>query len=176
MQHDDKTANPFNEYTKRLKAISGKRKKTDEDYMELAAIEWAASLYHTPNKGYFIKAECFEGTFLAAAKAFKQGTIFQQSVRIPIDPVFRFKHDKLIPDELYKLDEYKDLRNVKINKVKILRCRPIFNEWSTEIEIWYDEERLNEADIINFAEYGGRYIGVCDYRPKYGRFSVKVLD
>ena len=34
LQHDDKMANPFNDYTKRMKAISSKRKKTDDDLME----------------------------------------------------------------------------------------------------------------------------------------------
>ena len=35
LQHDDKMANPFNDYTKRMKAISSKRKKTDDDLMEM---------------------------------------------------------------------------------------------------------------------------------------------
>ena len=39
LQHDDKMANPFNDYTKRMKAISSKRKKTDDDLMEIARIE-----------------------------------------------------------------------------------------------------------------------------------------
>lgn len=58
LQHDDKMANPFNDYTKRMKAISSKRKKTDDDLMEMARIEWMASLYHTERKGYYMKAEC----------------------------------------------------------------------------------------------------------------------
>ena len=176
LQHDDKTANPFNEYTKRLKEISGKRKKTDEDLLEMAKIEWNASLYHTSQKGYFIKAECFEGSLLAAAKAFKQGTIFKQAVRIPTDPVFKFKHQKLTPVELFQMDEYKDFRPVKVNNSKILRCRPIFNEWETQIEIWFDETRLDDSDILRIVDYAGKYIGVCDYRPKFGRFNASLLD
>lgn len=176
LQHDDKTANPFNEYTKKMKAISSKRKKTEDDLFEMASIEWEASLYHTQQKGYFIKAECFEGTFLAAAKSFKLGQVFKQAFRIPTDPVFKFKHNKLTPSELFQMDEYKDFRTVKVNNSKILRCRPIFNEWSTVIEIWYDETRLDESDILKFVEYGGKYIGVCDYRPKFGRFNATQIQ
>lgn len=172
LMHDDKTANPFNSFTKELKAISAKRKKTEDDLLGMARIEWTASLYYTKEQGYFIKTECFEAAFLAAAKSKKLGTAFKQSVRIPDNPVFHFKHEKLSPSELFDMDAYKDCRTVKIGTSKILRCRPIFNQWSCEIEIWFDETRLNEEEIIQIVEYGARYIGICDYRPKYGRFTV----
>lgn len=176
LQHDDKTANPFNPFTKRLKEISGKRKKTEDDLLDMARIEWEASLYYTPDAGYFIKAECFEGTFLAAAKAFKQGTTFKQAVAIPSNPVFEFKHSKLSPDQLFAMDEYKDFRTVKVMNSKVLRCRPIFTNWACTVELWYDELRFDESDMIRIVEYAGKYIGVCDYRPKFGRFNVEVLS
>ncbi|WP_293666378.1 hypothetical protein [uncultured Parabacteroides sp.] len=176
LMHDDKTANPFNEYSKQLKAISSKRKKSDDDLLEMARIEWMAGLYYTKEQGYFIKAECFEGTFLAAAKAKKLGKPFKESVSIPDNPSLEFKHKKLVPDQLFELDEYKDFRTVKIMSSKVIRCRPIFNQWSCEIEIWFDETRLNEEEVIQIVEYGARYIGVCDYRPKYGRFTVERID
>lgn len=175
LQHDDKTANPFNEYTKQLKAISGKRKKTEDDLFEMARIEWSASLYHTPKKGYFIKAECFEASLLAGAKSKKLGTIFKQAVSIPDEPTFHFKDDNKTPAQLFEIDAYKDFRTVKVQQSKILRCRPIFNEWSCEIEVWYEETRIDETDILQIVEYAGRYIGICDYRPKYGRFNATLI-
>lgn len=176
LMHDDKTANPFNDYTKQLKAISAKRKKTDDDLLEMARIEWMASLYYTEQEGYFIKAECFEATFLAAAKSKKLGTAFKQSVRIPDNPVFHFKQEKLPPAKLFELDCYKDFRTVKVQQSKVLRCRPIFNDWHCEVELWYDETRLDEAELLQIVEYAGRFIGVCDYRPKFGRFSAERLN
>ena len=85
--------NPFNDYTKRMKAISSKRKKTDDDLMEMARIEWMASLYHTERKGYYMKAECIEAAMLAAAKDKKLGKAFQAAVSVPDDPVFHFEHE-----------------------------------------------------------------------------------
>lgn len=175
LMHDDKTANPFNEYTKQLKVISAKRKKTEDDLLGMARIEWTASLYHTEQAGYFIKAECFEATFLAAAKSKKLGTAFKQAVRIPDNPVFHFKHEKLQPEQLFDMDAYKDFRTVKIGTSKILRCRPIFNDWYCEIELWYDETRLDEAELQEIVAYAGRFVGVCDYRPKFGRFVATEI-
>lgn len=176
MEHDDKTANPFNEFTKQLKALSSKRKKTEDDLLEMARIEWLSALYYTPKDGYYMKAECFEGSFYEAAKTKKLGKIFREALRIPDNPVFHFEHETLPPDKLFKLDEYKDFRTVKIQRSKVLRCRPIFNEWSCEIEVWFEETRLNEQEIIEVVNYAGRYIGLCDYRPKYGRFEVEGVE
>ena len=157
--------------------ISSKRKKTETDLLEMARIEWEAGLYFDDKQGgYFMKAECFEGALFEAAKAKKLGKTFKESMRININPVFHFEHDKLSPKELFKLDAYKDFRTVKIQRAKILRCRPIFNDWSCEVEIWYEETRLNAHEIREVIEYAGRYIGICDYRPKYGRFEVELID
>jgi len=175
LQHDDKTANPFNPFTKRLKEISGKRKKTEDDLLAMAEIEWEASLYYNQKDGYHIKAECFEGTFLSAAKAFKLGQVFKQSVSVPINPKLNFRDNTLLPADLFKKDEYKDFRTVKISTSKILRCRPIFQEWSCTVEVWFDEVRIDEIDLMQILNYSGKYIGVCDYRPKFGRFNLKKI-
>nr|DAF41316.1 MAG TPA: hypothetical protein [Caudoviricetes sp.] len=175
LMHDDKSANPFCEFSKQLKAISSKRKKTEDDLLEMARIEWTASLYHTEQAGYFIKAECFEATFLAAAKSKKLGTAFKQVVRIPDNPVFHFKHEKLSPSELFEMDCYKDFRTVKVQQSKILRCRPVFNNWYCKIELWYDETRIDEDELLHIVEYAGKFIGVCNYRPKFGRFVAEKM-
>lgn len=172
LQHDDKMANPFNEYTKQMKAISSKRKKTEDDLMEMAWIEWRASLYYTGKKGYYMKAECIEAALLASAKDKKLGKAFKASVSVPEDPVFHFEQEALPPEELFKMNEYKDFRTVKIQRAKILRCRPIFNDWHCDVEIWYEESRLDKRELKEIVEFAGRYIGICDYRPKYGRFKA----
>lgn len=176
LEHDDKTANPFNDFSRRLKAISSKRKKTEDDLLAMARIEWESALYYTPKEGYFMKAECFEGAFYEAAKTKKLGKTFKEAVRIPDNPAFHFKHEKLTPEKLFQKEEYKDFRTVKIQRAKVLRCRPIFNEWGCEVNIWYEETRLNEQEIIDVVNYAGRYIGLCDYRPKYGRFAVEGME
>lgn len=45
LMHDNKAANPLNPYAKAMKALTGKRKKTDDDLAEIARIEWEAGLY-----------------------------------------------------------------------------------------------------------------------------------
>lgn len=175
LMHDDKTANPLDDYSKKLKPLNAKRKKTYDDYAKIAAIEWEASLYYTKEKGYYIKSECFEASFLEAAKSKKLGNVFKQSVNIPDNPVLVFPHMELTPDKLFEKSQYVDMRTVKVMRNKVMRCRPIFNEWSCEVTIWFYETRLDESEIEQIVEYAAQYIGVCDYRPKYGRFTAERI-
>ena len=173
LMHDDKTANPLNEYTKKMKALTSKRKKTDDDLLEIAKIEWEASLYYTPNKGYFIKGDCFAASFLEAAKSMKLGKAFKQAVSIPDDPELIFPDRGLAPETLWKKPQYVDMSTVKVMRNKVMRTRPIFPEWSCEVTLFFDETRLNEEEIMLIVNHAAQYIGVCDYRPKYGRFNAE---
>lgn len=176
LQHDDKAANPFNEYARSLKILADKSRKTEEDLMEMARIEWLASLYYTPQHGYFLKAECFEGALCEAARAKKLGKVFREAVRVEDDPAFRFEHEWLPPEKLFLREEYRDLRTVKSRSARIVRCRPIFRQWSCRVEVRYDRTRLNERQVVDAMNYAGMYIGLCDYRPKYGRFAVAGFE
>lgn len=142
----------------------------------MARIEWMASLYYTPQNGYFMKAECFEGALYEAAKAKKLGKVFREAVRAVENPAFRFKHEKLVPEKLFLREEYKDFRTVKNRSQRIVRCWPIFRQWSCRVEVRYDRTRLNERQVVDAMNYAGMYIGLCDYRPRYGRFAVAGVE
>jgi hypothetical protein len=67
-----------------------------------------------------------------------------------------------------------DVRGVKVAMAKLMRCRPKFNEWSAEFTIAYNEEVLNAEEIKKAIHDAGQLIGVCDYRPRFGKFSAEV--
>jgi len=171
MMHSDKTANPFNEYTKKLKALTGKRKKTDEDLSAISQLEWEASLYWN-GKNYFLPNSLIEATILASAKMFKMGPLVKQGVIVEDNATFEFTHDKLKPVDLYKLEQYIDLRSVRVNQSKVLRCRPLFNEWKSSFNITTIDEKIDIANIKQIIENAGKYVGFGDFRPRFGRFVV----
>lgn len=174
LMHSDKTANPLNDFTKRLKAVTSKRKKTDEDIADIAKIEWEASLYYE-NGTYILPSQNIEATLLASAKMFKQGVLFKQAITMYDDATFTFQHSKLKPMELYEFKQYIDQRTVKVGQAKTMRCRPYFREWESIFTLFYDDAKLNREDVINIVKNAGMYVGIGDYRPKYGRFDVEVI-
>lgn len=172
LQHDDKLLNHFSEEARRFKMLSARKPKDESTVKEMCRIEWHAALYHTPQKGYYIKAEAFEGAFHAAAKSEKSGKLFKEAVRIPQDPALHFPDEGLTPDELFEREEYLHYAAVKVQNRKIFRCRPIFRQWHCTVELCYDEERMDAAALRRIADYAGRFVGICDHRPKYGRFTA----
>jgi hypothetical protein len=175
LMHSDKTANPLNSYTKKLKEFTGKRNKTDDDHLAIAEIEFEASLYWNERQGYFIPSANIEATLLASAKHFKLGQLWKQAAVVINDAPLIFRHSKLPPAELFKLPQYVDIRTVKVQASKNMRCRPIFHEWNFEFEVMLDEGKLNESQVDQVIKNAGSYIGIADWRPKFGRFEVEKL-
>lgn len=174
LMHSDVTANPLHPLTKELKALTSKRKKTDEDYERIAKAEFIASLYWKKESGFFMPAKNIDATLLTSAKMFKLGVIWKQGAFVDTDASFVFPHAKLSPEDLYEYDGmlYRDMQTVKIGTAKTVRCRPAFNSWSFEFTIILDEAKLNERQVDEIVENAGRYVGICDYRPRYGKFNV----
>ena len=56
-----------------------------------------------------------------------------------------------------------------------MRTRPVFEEWQLELEIELDLTVLDPAKIDQLIEEAGRYQGLGDYRPLYGRFLGKAV-
>jgi hypothetical protein len=176
LMHSDVTANPLHHLTKKLKELTKKKSKTDEDLLEIAKVEFEAGCYWNAEMGYYLPSSLLEAAFYASAKHFKQGTLWKQACFVPEDAAFNFKHRNIVPLELFNMTQYRDLRTVKISGTsKTIRCRPKFTEWEIDIEIVLDEAKLNEADIDSIVKNAGLYVGFCDWRPKFGRFDVKKL-
>ena len=53
-----------------------------------------------------------------------------------------------------------------------MRVRPRFENWKLECEFFIDPTELDERDLLEHVEYGGHFIGLGDYRKRYGKFAV----
>lgn len=174
LMHSDRTANPLNPQTKALKVVTSKRKKTDEDHYEIARLEFIASCYY--NGKWYLPSANIEAMLLASAKHFKMGTIIKQALIIPDDATFEFSDDKLKPEDLFHVDEYVDQRTVKISQAKNIRTRPIFNSWKSVFVCWLDTDKMNVEQLIQIIENAGKYVGIGDYRPRFGKFTITKTD
>ena len=69
-----------------------------------------------------------------------------------------------------------DLMPVNIQRAKILRARPRFDEWSMEFEIEIVDPLVQPEVLKEMLESAGRFIGLCDYRPLFGLFRVEEFE
>jgi len=170
--HNGQTADPTNKFARQMKEISGKRKKTDEDYAEMSRIEWHAGLYVNGEQKIIMPSTCIEACVYDGAKKSKLGKAFKSAVFVDSDAVLDIgkKYDKA--SDLWADDQYRDVRGVRIGTSRVMRTRPIFYKWSMEFVLAFDDEQVNESDVSRAIEDAGSKVGLGDFRPRYGRFEL----
>lgn len=175
MMHSDRLANPLLPESKDHKALTGKRKKTDDDHLAIARSEFIAGCYWSSADGLFVPGQNLDATFLAGAKLQKNGVRWKRGALV-LENALKLIHDgPKTPEELWESPANVDCRGVKVGTAKIMRYRPIFLEWATEATISFNPDVLDEQEIKKAIEDGGALIGVCEYRPRFGRFEVSYV-
>lgn len=167
-------ANPLSLITKAHKAVAGKRKKSEDDYLWLLKSEWKASAYYDSDIGPYIPAINLEACIAEAAKATKQGKLVKQALTVLTDKV-SLQYDG--PRDLDKMygdgsTVFVDVRGVNVAGRKLMRARPLFLKWEAQFEVGFMGDLIDAQDVVRIVEHAGRVIGVGTYRPRFGRFQV----
>ena len=174
LMHNVQLADPTAEITKAIKAVSGKRKKTDSDLEDLARLEWSGSLYVQKNRvilpGKWIIAALIEG-----AKKSRMGKQFEYGVFVDDAYELDFPDkDKPIKSLYDSGNGYVFKEIVRVKTDRILRCRPKFDTWGADIRVYYYPDTVNRDSVISAFEIAGYSSGLGDWRPRFGRFTVEA--
>jgi hypothetical protein len=173
LMHSDRFANPLDPATKAHKELTGKRKKTDADHEDIAKSEWFGSLYHDPDIGIYIPGQNIDAALVEAAKLRKLGKHIKRAAMVLEDRVKLRYEGARDPEKLFNDPQFVDVRGVKVAMAKLMRCRPRFNKWSIEFSVILDEELMNPDELRGIVADAGRMVGLCDYRPRFGKFTVE---
>lgn len=169
--HNGQTADPLNKFAKDIKRISSKRAKTDADYQEMARIEWFASLY-LDNGKVCIPSEVFESAIASGARKLKLGKQAQATLFCPSNIELDFEGKEMTVEQLWERDANRLTVGVRIGQQKIMRTRFIAKKWSAKVAITYEDTMLNRQQVEEMIKATGEQVGLCDWRPKFGRFTV----
>lgn len=172
MMHNERLANPFDEITKAMKAVTGKRKKTEDDLLEIARLEWLGGLYHDPSFGIHMPGYNILSAIVSGGKLHKLGTAVKRSVLVEEDMVRIAYKGPANPEELFADKAFVDVRGVKVGTAKVMRCRPIFKDWAMTFTVLFDESSIQAEEVERCLIDSGRMCGLGDYRPRFGRFEV----
>ena len=171
ISHNGQTADPLNKFSKAIKEISGKRKKTDADYEEMARLEFLAGLY--VSKGDIVlPSTVIEAAAINGAKKIKSGQQAKAGLFVEHHGTFEYEGPRN-PDDLWANESFRIVSPVKIGMSKVMRTRPIFNKWSSVFTVTYVDDLINEATVLEAFKHAGQQCGVGDWRPKFGRFNVE---
>lgn len=175
LMHADIFADPLNPLTKAHKALTSKRKKTDDDHEAIAKSEWRGGMYFDENLGPYIPGVNIEASMIAGGKLSKLGTQLKRSVEV-IDDKCKLEYDGPRTVEKLWSQRFYDARSVKVQTSRLMRYRPIFHRWSLVCEVAFDPESIDKQQVIKCLQDGGQYCGIGDYRPKFGRFDVEIMQ
>jgi hypothetical protein len=173
--HNSQLANPMNPYAKAMKAISSKRKKSDEDFADLARIEFEGSLYFDAEIGPYIPDHVLFASIVEGAKLNKLGKAVERAfIGLDSDKYPILYRGPRTVDGLWADPSHVDQRVVGVMSNKVVRTRPIFRSWALEFNVEFDEVVLNPQEVHQVVTNAGLYAGLGDYRKLYGRYSVEI--
>lgn len=124
--------------------------------------------------GLVIPAENIEATIKNGAKRRNQGKNIERYFNVVDMQATLDIGEKYTKDSLREDMRFRDVRPMNV----MIRTRPRFNMWKLTFTAMYDESQLDLPTISQSIESAGAYVGLCDSRPTYGRFTaiIKELD
>lgn len=176
----DQLVDPLNDLTKAIKALTGKRKKTDDDHREIARLEWYGSLYYDPETGPYVPGDNLQACLRAGGTFSRQGTAVERAVVVLTDRMAIEYQGPRDIDALWGhgrqngVGAFEFRRSVVVQRARTMRSRPIFRKWSLSAQVELATDLLNLNDFTRIAEDAGRLSGLGTWRPRYGRFEVTV--
>lgn len=172
MMHSERLANPFDPLTREIKAVTGKRKKTEDDLLEIARLEWLGGLYHDDDAGIHVPGYNILACIINGGKLHKLGTAVKRAAIVTDDKVSVEYDGPKTPAKLFENKAFVDIRSVKVGTSKVARCRPIFKHWQLAFTVAYDETALQKSELDMCVKSAGMMVGLGDYRPRFGRFEI----
>jgi hypothetical protein len=177
LMNSNQGVNPLHPLTRQMKTLTAKRKRTEDDDTEILHLKWQLGLYWIEGVGVCVPSVNVEAMFRDAAKTVRKGTIAKQQSAIVVKPdhiPLIFDGNEMTPDDLWN-DPNNKYADVKVGRIKgssVMLCRPRFTNWALTFKVQFNETKFDLAEIISLFELAGREVGLCDYRGRYGMFSI----
>jgi hypothetical protein len=185
--HNERMADPLDPVKRALGQISAKTKKTDAEHLEMARLEFLGSLYFNGpaefKDGHLIPDDGVVPSYPAwnvlrclqeGAKRSKRGADVLRGIH-PLTEYADFIYDgPTDPDEMWASGEFSLRKGVGVGQKKIMRTRAYFWPWEIAVRVDVDPVVWNLDDLATVWHNAGRYAGLGDMRPVYGRFEGTV--
>ena len=159
-----------------LKKYTSARKKTEETIAAAQRLEWELGMYFDPKLGPYVPTTNLRSVIVEGAKLNKLGMAVKRAV-VTLDERARLDYEGPRDIEaMWKTGSFHDVRSVGVGQSRVMRCRPIFREWSTTFDLVFDGEVIERAQLVTAAESAGQLVGLGDFRVvnggPFGRFTV----
>lgn len=195
--HNGGNISPLHPCNKLKSEYTKKRKKTDDDHINIARIEWFQSLYldrpldlqvtgeeekfYDANKerpNVVLPIKCIRACVKSGAKLSRNGKAVDRAVQFTDVDFYRpsdsgkrlsFPDINKMSDDLDYIDE----TVMSVQRSKVVRYRAIFKKWAATVHGALAEEMLNTEDLTQAIQMAGDFEGINDSRSLgNGRFDL----
>lgn len=179
LMHNPRMADPDFEINIRIKELTSKKKKTEEDRREIERLEWYGGLYTEVNgdgKPVVVQPTSKpRKATIEAARINRQGKDVERALLL--DGVYTplvYSGPRDI-DKIWESQQFVSRLSVVIGGKRIMRVRPQFFPWAFSVTGIFLTEVMDTANIVRCIEMAGRANGIGDNRVNgYGRFTAEV--
>ena len=176
LMHNGQLADPLNPFTKSLKAVTSTRKKSDDDHEKIAEIEFQGGLYFDNALGPYLPGHVIDAVITEGARKKKLGKIFESCVHTMDDAYALQYTGPRTREKLWADPKFRARRGCGVQMARVIRTRPKFTDWSAAFDIELFPCELNPAQVKQAIVDAGIYVGVGDFRPRFGLFTVKAFE
>jgi hypothetical protein len=173
MHRADELSDVLAPITKQIKALTSKRRRTEEDEREIRRLEWHGGLYWREGDGPYMPTANLERCLRDAAVITRQGKDLVRALVIPDDAPLIYRGPRDV-EALWADPAYRSEMSVKVGMARTIRCRPKFDKWEIEFTAHVEESVLAVEDFTAIVDRAGLMTGLGDYRPRFGRFTAQV--
>lgn len=175
LMHNPRMVDPEFELNREIKALTAKRKKTDDDLKNVERLEWYGGLYE--ENGIVVQPtsklrKCIVNT----AKISKQGKSIERALSFETLNVPLVYDGPRKIDEIFKEPRFHSRLSVGISGKRVMRVRPSFFPWAMDVSgVFIEDAGLNFEDLVRIVDLAGIVEGIGDNRVNgYGRFNAVV--
>jgi hypothetical protein len=183
--HNERLADPLDEYTRAIGAISKKRNKTTADHEEIAYLEFLGGLYTSPQLGYPINGHNPEPSVPAwnvlrclqdGGRRHKRGMDVPRGIYPLADAATLIYDGPRDPQKMWETGTFSLRKSVGVQRSRTMRTRPFFADWQAILPIEVDATVFDVDTLRTIWHDAGIYAGLGEMRPVYGRFIGTIEE
>lgn len=177
LMHNPRMVDPEFELCRQIKALTIKRKRTDDDLKKIEKLEWYGGIYE--ENGIVVQPtskvrKCLVNT----AKISKQGKAIERALSFStLNTPLIYEGSRKI-DDLFADGRFHSRLSVGIRGDRVMRVRPQFFPWGLKVSgLFVEDAGLNVDDLKRIIELAGVVEGIGDNRVNgYGRFQATLKE
>lgn len=165
----------LNPWKKKIDAatVRAKKAKTDKAIIEADRLRWLGAVYADKDGYPVLPIDNFLACLTKAARLFRLGQKVAAGVYVMDGSRLRFNGSGE-GQTVEQLADNPDYQHRKRTKRGVIAHRPIFQSWSAEFDVMFDDEIIDREDFDMILETAGK-VGIGAWTARFGKFDAEVV-